>query len=274
MNTIPVGSFEDNCLSEIAEAAKDERLAALSLQWMHASAKYKYTYHFKALGRPVIQFPQDIVAIQELIWETKPDLIIETGIAHGGSLVLSASMMALLDYCDAVRSGQVLDPKTPQRRVLGVDIEIRAHNRMAIDSHPMSHRINMIEGSSIDPKIIRRVHDLAAPYKRILVCLDSNHTADHVFAELLAYAPLVSIDSYCIVFDTVVEWSPDHLNSGRPWMRGNSPLTAVERFLALVKTDTLQGADGTRLKFAVDSQIDARLLISTAANGYLKRISA
>ncbi len=267
-------AFDEDCQFEIAQAAMDEQLAALSLQWMHASAKYKYTYHFKSFGRPVIQFPQDIVAIQELIWQIRPDLIIETGIAHGGSLILSASMMALLDYCDAVESRRTLDPNSTKRRVLGIDIEIRNHNRIAIESHPMAHRIDMIEGSSIDAQIVKRVHEYAAKYERILVCLDSDHTSDHVFSELIAYAPLVSENSYCVVFDTVVEWSPDDLNMDRPWARGNSPLTAVERYLSELTNQDIRAADGKRLKLVSDVTLDGKLLISTASRGYLRRVNA
>ena len=178
---------------------KDARALLLS------STDAQYSYNFSWLGLPVIQYPQDIVAVQELIWQVKPDLIIETGIAHGGSLIMSASMLALLDYCDAVESGRLLDPAQPVRRVIGIDIDIRAHNRTAIEAHPMANRIDMIQGSSIAAETIDKVHDIASGSDRILVVLDSNHTHDHVLAELEAYAPLTGKDSYCIVFDTVVE---------------------------------------------------------------------
>ena len=193
--------------------------------------KYKYPYHFDWLGRPVIQFPQDIVAMQEIIWSVRPDLIIETGIAHGGSLIFSASMLALLDICEAVESKENIDPKASRRKVLGVDIDIRAHNRTAIEAHPMGTRIQMIQGSSISPEVIEKVRAVASDYARVLVCLDSNHTHDHVLAELEAYAPLTTKDSYCVVFDTVVEDIPKELFPNRPWRPGNSPKTAVWEYL-------------------------------------------
>lgn len=221
---------------------------------------HKYSYHFEWLGRPIIQYPQDMVAMQELIWQIKPDLIIETGIAHGGSLILSASMLALLDVCEAIEAGTTIDPKHSKRKVLGVDIDIRAHNRAAIEAHPMASRIQMIQGSSIAPEIIAQVHDVAKDFKRILVCLDSNHTHDHVLAELQAYAPLTSVGSYCVVFDTIVEDLPADMFPDRPWGPGNNPKTAVWEYLK------------THPEFTIDKQIDHKLLISVAPDGYLKRV--
>jgi cephalosporin hydroxylase len=201
-----------------------------------------------------------MAAMQELIWKIKPDLIIETGIAHGGSLILSASMLSLLDYCDAIEQGTMLDPKAPRRRVLGVDIDIRAHNRAAIEAHPMANRIDMIQGSSIDRDIIAQVKDIALGYERVLVCLDSNHTHDHVLAELEAYAPLTSVGSYCVVFDTIVEDMPAEMFPDRPWGPGDNPKTAVWEYLK------------THPEFEIDKQIDHKLLISVAPDGYLKRV--
>jgi cephalosporin hydroxylase len=210
--------------------------------------------------------------MQELIWQVRPDFIIETGIAHGGSLVMSASMLALLDYCDAVEAGQILDPRATNRRVLGIDIDIRAHNRAAIESHPMSHRIDMIQGSSIAPEIVRRVHEIAKDYKKVLVCLDSNHTHEHVLAELEAYAPLTSLGSYCVVFDTVVEDLPDGMCPDRPWGKGNNPKTAVWEYLRRLKEEGRKTADDAQLTFEIDRTIENKLLITVAPNGYLKRI--
>lgn len=227
--------------------------------FMRESIRMQYSYNFRALSRPLIQYPQDIVAVQELIWRIRPDLIIETGIAHGGSLICSASMLALLDYCDAVEAGQALDPKATRRRVLGVDIDIRAHNRAAIEAHPMAHRIDMIQGSSTAQDVIDRVHAVAARHDCILVMLDSNHTHDHVLAELNAYAPLVSPGSYCVVFDTVIEDLPAGTYSDRPWDVGNNPRTAVDEYLS------------KHAEFSVDLDIDAKLLISVAPGGYLRR---
>ncbi len=220
----------------------------------------KYSYNFSWLGRPIIQYPQDIVAMQEIIWNVRPDLIIETGIAHGGSLIMSASMLALLDYCDVVATGVVLDPKASKRRVLGLDIDIRNHNRKAIEAHPLFHKIDMIQGSSIDPKIIAQVHQYAQDYKCILVCLDSNHTHEHVLAELEAYAPLVTPGSYCVVFDTIIEDMPDNMFPDRPWGKGDNPKTAVHEFLK------------THDSFVIDKSIQDKLLITVAPDGYLKRV--
>ena len=156
-------------------------------------ARTRYTYNLQFLGRPIIQLPQDMVAMQELIWKIKPDLIIETGIAHGGSLIMSASMLAMLEYCEAAAAGKTLAPASPKRKVLGIDIDIRQHNREAIEAHPMASRIQMFQGSAIDAEIIKHAVDFTSDYERILVCLDSNHTHDHVLAELNAYARLLSV---------------------------------------------------------------------------------
>lgn len=236
------------------------------------SIKSQYSYNFTSLGRPIIQYPQDMVAMQELIWQIKPDLIVETGIAHGGSLILNASMLALLDYCDAVTSGNVLDPKLSKRKVIGIDIDIREHNRKAIEAHPMYHMITMIEGSSISAETIKTVQDAAKPYRKVLVCLDSNHTHDHVLEELRAYAPLTSAGSYCIVFDTVVEDLPTGLYPNRPWDVGNNPKTAVFAYLKELESSVVSATDQSRLAFEIDTLIDERLLISVAPDGYLKRI--
>ncbi len=228
--------------------------------FFNESFAHKYPYNFEFLGRPIIQYPQDMVAMQELIWEIKPDLIIETGIAHGGSLIMSASMLALLDMCDAIESGTLFDPKKSDRKVLGVDIDIRQHNREAIEAHPMSSRIQMIQGSSISSEVIEEVKAIAKHYHRVLVCLDSNHTHDHVLAELKAYAPLTSVGSYCVVFDTVVEDMPKDMFPDRPWGPGNNPKTAVWEYIR------------THQEFEIDSRIDQKLLITVTPDGWLKKI--
>ena len=184
-------------------------LKKISSDFMEESVTSNYSYNFDWLSRPIIQYPQDIVATQEIIWRVKPDLIIETGIAHGGSLILSASILALLDYCEAAQSGELLDTSKPKRMVVGVDIDIRDHNRKALDEHPLRNRLVLIEGSSIDGQIINKVEKEAEGFKKIMVFLDSNHTHSHVLEELRAYAPLVSKDSYCVVFDSVIEDLPD-----------------------------------------------------------------
>lgn len=258
-NHDPIREFKIESARNIKAQGRDAALRASSLQWNIDTARYRYTYNFSVLGRPIIQFPQDMVAIQELIWLTKPDLVIETGIAHGGSLILSASILALLDYCDAVEANQTLDPRAPRRKVLGIDIDIRSHNRAAIEAHPMAHRIDMIQGSSIAPEIVAQVHKLATGYERVMVILDSNHTHEHVLAELDAYAPLVSSGSYCVVFDTVIEDLPSGMYPDRPWDVGDNPKTAVREFLA--RNDD----------FVVDEEMEAKLLITVAPGGYLRR---
>lgn len=267
-----MNDFAQETKRRIEANAGDERLQRDARALLLSSIAAKYSYNFTWLSRPVIQYPQDMVAMQEIIWHVRPDLIIETGIAHGGSLILSASMLALLDYCDAVESGQSLDPRTARRRVLGIDIDIRPHNRSAIEKHPMAHRIAMIQGSSVAAETVARVHEFAKGSQRILVCLDSNHTHEHVLAELEAYAPLVSRGSYCVVFDTVVEDLPDELSPDRPWGKGDNPKTAVREYLRRIDKGGRAGVDGTRLAFEADKSIEHKLLITVAPDGYLKRV--
>jgi cephalosporin hydroxylase len=252
--------------------AADQRLAEHTQAWFDAANAYEYSYHFSWLSRPIIQYPQDIVATQELIWKVKPDLIIETGIAHGGSLIFSASMLALMDYCDAAANCTNLDPSVSCRKVVGVDIDIRAHNKAAIENHPLSHMIHMIEGSSIDQHTIERVRNFSKGYQRILVLLDSNHTHDHVLAELEAYAPLTSMQSYCVVFDTAIEYLPADHFTNRPWAKGNNPKTARDEYLMGLQKEPRVAVDGKPLNFEVDSNVDNKLLISVAPGGYLRRI--
>lgn len=253
-------AFKKEVEDRIAANPKDEKLSKSAADFMVASTVPKYSYNFEWQGRPIIQYPQDMVAMQELIWEIKPDLIIETGIAHGGSLIFSASMLAQLDMCDAIEDGSTIDPSKSKRKVLGVDIDIRAHNKEAILKHPMASRIEMIQGSSIDQNIISQVHDFAKDYSKILVCLDSNHTHDHVLAELEAYAPLTSVDSYCVVFDTIVEDLPGDMFPNRPWGPGDNPKTAVWEYLK------------THAEFEIDEAIHNKLLITVAPDGFLKRV--
>lgn len=218
--------FESECSAEIAAQGADAELATRSADWLVKTTRHKYSYHFRFLGLPIIQYPHDIVMMQELIWSTRPDVIIETGIARGGSLILSAAMLTLLDYCDAATAGQGVDPCRPSRRVIGVDIDIRAHNRAAIEGHPLAGRIDLIQGSSVEPDIVRQVGDKVASLSRtarVLVCLDSNHTHDHVLAELEAYGPLVTSGSYCVVFDTAIEGMPAGSFPNRPWDSNCSP---------------------------------------------------
>jgi cephalosporin hydroxylase len=246
-------------MSEKVKFEKEKKKnIALQSQKMELGKKFinetldtKYTYNFSWLGQPIIQFPQDIMALQEIIWEVKPDMIIETGIAHGGSLIFHATMLSILEICGEIDNG----------KVLGIDIDIREHNKKAIELHPMSKKITMFQGSSLDKKMIEKVEKFANKGKKILVCLDSNHTHEHVLAELKAYAPLVSINSYCVVFDTIVEDLPKDTFPNRPWDKGNNPKTAVLEYLK------------THSEFKIDKSIQNKILITVAPEGYLKRVS-
>lgn len=265
-----MSDFSAEARQRIDAMRGDSDLQSDARQLMRSSVAARYSYNFFWQGRPIIQYPQDMIALQELVWTVRPDLIIETGIAHGGSLILSASLLALLDYCDAAESGEVLDPRKPRRSVLGVDIDIRAHNRLAIERHPMAGRIRMLQGSSIDKAVIEEVA-AAAEGRRVLVCLDSNHTHDHVLAELEAYAPLVSPGSYCIVFDSIVEDLPADASNDRPWSPGNNPKTALHEYLRRLEDEGRKAADGAPLRFAIDREIEGKLLLSVAPDGYLRR---
>lgn len=247
----PYETFKNECSEEIAVQGGEMQLSRATREWMNRANSCKYSYHFEWLGRPIIQYPQDIIAMQEIIWSVKPDLIVETGIAHGGSLIFSASMLELNAACGGPQDAEVL----------GVDIDIRAHNREAIEAHPMFKRISMVQGSSIAPEIIQQVKAKAAGKRRVLVCLDSNHTHDHVLAELEAYAPLTSVGSYCVVFDTIIEDMPAEMFPDRPWGPGDNPKTAVREYLK------------THPEFEIDKRIDHKLLISVAPDGYLKRVA-
>lgn len=253
--------FADEVKERVAANANNTQLISAAHEFRQVSMQSMYSYNFHALGRPIIQYPQDIVAMQELIWEVKPDLIIETGIAHGGSLIMNASMLALLDMCEAIESGQEIRPHESNRKVVGIDIDIREHNRAAIEAHPMHSRIQMIEGSSTAPDIVEKIYQLSAGYKRIMVCLDSNHTHDHVLEELNAYAPLTSVGSYCVVFDTLVQDLPAEMFPDRPWGPGDNPKTAVWEYLK------------THPEFVADMDLQNKLLITVAPDGFLKRMS-
>lgn len=256
----PIAQFKSERAAAIESYGQNGPFKELSADWRATSMAARYVYNFDWLGRPIIQYPQDIQAVQELVWATRPDLIIETGIAHGGSLVLSASLLALLDMCDAIEAGQILDPRHPKRKVIGVDIDIRSHNRAAIESHPLATRIEMVQGSSIDADVIDAVKQKAAGYERVMVCLDSMHTHDHVLAELEAYAPLVTPGCYCVVFDTFVEELAPGFFADRPWDVGNNPMTAVHAYLA------------HHSEFAIDKALADKLMVTVAPNGFLKRV--
>jgi len=229
--------------SLIGAMTDDPQVKTLAVDFLRETAKYKYSHNFTWLGRPIIQFPQDIVAMQEIVWALKPQLIIETGIAHGGSLVFYASMLELIGG-----DGQVL----------GIDIDIREHNRREIEQHPMFKRITMIEGSSVDEPVVRQVCEFAAGKSPVLLALDSNHTHEHVLKELQLYSPLVTKGSYLVVFDTIIEDMPEDFFPDRPWGKGNNPKTAVREFLE------------TNDRFVVDKEIESKLLITVAPEGYLR----
>lgn len=239
-----IEKFKAEVEENITALGNDPRNQELTLEWVYQVSKYNYAYNFKWMGRPVIQAPQDLVVLQEIIFDVKPDLIIETGIAHGGSLIFFASMLELLGHGE----------------VLGIDIDIRSHNYAEIVSHPMYKRISMIEGSSIDERTAEKVYAFARNKKRILVSLDSNHTHEHVLRELELYADLVSVGSYCVVFDTLIDDVPAEHYNDRPWGPGNNPKTAV--------FDYLKSNDN----FEIDKRIDAKIQISAAPDGYLKRV--
>ena len=240
---------------------KDNKLLKnISREFFEQSVISQYSYNFTWMSRPIIQYPQDVMAVQEIIWSVKPDLIIETGIAHGGSLVYSASMLALIDYCEAKESRKLLDPNSSQRKVIGIDIDIREHNRLALDSHPMRHMIELIEGSSIDTKIFEQVQKLSFGYNKVMVFLDSHHSHEHVLSELELYSNFVTKNSYCIVFDTIIDDLPSTLSADRPWGPGNSPKTAVKSFLEKDKN------------FQIDNTFEEKYIITVAPDGILKRI--
>lgn len=244
MSNNPVQQFAEERMHRVDANGANPKLKQAAAAFNEESNRAQYSYNFSWMGRPIIQYPQDMIAMQEIIWQLKPDLIIETGIAHGGSLIFYASLLELIG----------------KGEVLGIDIDIRAHNRQEIEKHPMFKRISMLEGSSIDEELVAKVRGLAASKPTVLVLLDSNHTHDHVLAELKAYAPLVTKGSYLVVFDTIVEDLPNDYLPGRAWSRGDNPKTSVYEFLK--STDS----------FIIDTAIDNKLLISVAPQGYLKRV--
>jgi cephalosporin hydroxylase len=229
----------------IERMTADSSLRELTREWFLRSSRYEYSYHFSWLGRPIIQFPQDMVALQEIIWTVKPQLIVETGIARGGSLIFYASMLEILG---------------DNRQVVGIDVDIRPNNRVEIEKHPLYSRVRMIEGSSLDDKIVQEVHAIARSRRPVMVVLDSNHTHDHVLSELKLYSPLVTKGSYLVVLDTVIEDMPEDFFANRPWGKGNNPKTAVREFLT------------TNDRFVPDREIEDKLLITVAPGGYLKCI--
>ena len=240
--------FKDQSTRRINSYLKKKNLKKLGQRFFEESYKEKYSYNYFYFGRPIIQYPQDIFTLQEIIFETKPDLIIEIGIAHGGSLIFNSSMLNLLNLY-----------KKKKRIVLGIDIDIRKHNLDALKKHPLSNIIKTIEGSSIDDKTFQKVKRIASQFKKILVILDSNHTHDHVLKELNMYSSLVTKNSYCIVFDTILNNLPNKLMKNRPWNNKNNPMTAVKEFLK------------KNNKFKIEKKFENRNIITCMPNGVLKR---
>ena len=250
----PIQAHENESFERAIRQSTDIQLIKASSEFLIRSHQLQYSYNFSWLGRPIIQYPQDMIAFQELVFSIRPDLIIETGIAHGGSLIFSASLLTLLDIMDGI------DPYESKRQVIGIDVDIRPHNRDELDKHFLHFKLKMVQGSSVDPEIIDAIRAHSIGKNKILVALDSNHTHDHVFAELNAYAELVTVGSYCIVFDTCIEEFPRGFTKDRPWDVGNNPKTAVDEWLR------------SHPEFVVDMEIGHKLMISVARFGFLKRI--
>ena len=242
----------------IADYAQNQKLLTAADTFLVESIDASYSYNFDWLGLPIIQYPQDLVVLQELIWRIRPDCIIETGVARGGSLVFYASMLELL--------GQ-------KGKVIGIDIDIREHNKKRILEHPLARRIQMVEGSSIDAETLEQVRGLVGNAQKIMVCLDSNHTHEHVLKELELYAPFVSPGSYCVVFDTIIEMMPSGYYQDRPWNKGNSPDSAIQTYLQALNASDARGVDQAPLSFEIDQAIDAQMLVSVCRGGYLRRRS-
>lgn len=240
----PLDLFYEERKKRLADQGRDGPLRRAGRDFLRESLRSGYSYNFSWLGRPVIQYPQDLMALQEIIWRVKPRLIIETGIAHGGSIIFSASMLELL-------GGDGL--------VLGIDIDIRAHNRPLILGHPLAHRLRLVEAGSLDEAAAAEARQLAERGGPVMVILDSDHTHQHVLAEMRLYGPLVSPGSYMVVFDGLVEDFPEAVAPGRPWGPGNNPLSAIREFLS--------GAD----EFEIDREMEDKLMITAAPSGYLQK---
>ncbi len=238
----------------------NENMWQKTFDWMFDKSMWKYQYNFDWCNFAIVQYPQDIIAFEELIYTVKPDLIIETGISQGGSLIFSASMLAMLEYEEAFENNELLDPKNPRRMVLGVDIKLESHTKKALSESCHSNRIKILEGSSVDASIIKNVHEYSKTFNKVMVFLDSHHRATHVIEELNNYASIVSLGSYCVVGDTITEYMPQGSYISRGWGKGKSPKTAIDIFLK--ENDS----------FEIDTKIQNKLLITSCLNGFLKRI--
>jgi cephalosporin hydroxylase len=248
MGDAPMSDFPAEVVARQQANRENAPLQARAKDFFVTSHAAQYSYNFTWLGRPIIQYPQDLGTLQQIVWTVQPEVIIETGVAHGGSLIFYASLLALNELCGGP-SGAL---------VFGIDVEIRAHNRQAIRAHPLSNRIVLLEADSLSPMAGQMARALAEG-KRTLVCLDSLHTHRHVLGELETYAPLVSPGSYCVVFDTIVDALPRPQH--RPWGPGNSPHSAVQAYLT------------THPEFEVDRAIEDALVLTANPGGYLLRIA-
>ena len=223
----------------------DKKIFQQSKDLIYNLDQYDYSYLWTWMGIPIIQLPADIMATQEVIWKTKPDIIIETGVARGGSVLFMASILEMMG------NGQVI----------GVDIDIRKHNRESIEAHPMSKRVTLIEGGSVDDSILKQVRANIPDGARVMVVLDSDHSRDHVLEECRAYGPMVTKDCYMVVADTLV----GHLdekeapqNRSQVWYKGNDPLTALQEYM--LESD----------RFEIDLEINGKLVLSSSPGGYLR----
>lgn len=246
MSTDPKTEFQMQREADVEAMGQDSELREKSIEWMIHADKYKYTYNYNWMGRPIIKFPNDMVIQQEIMWELKPDLVIETGIAHGGSIIFTAAMMEMMGI---------------EGEVVGIDIDIREHNKDEILNHPMNKRITMYEGNSVSPDMVERVRRHTEGKSTVMVILDSLHSHDHVYKELKAYADMTSIGSYCILPDTFIEFFPKGFYSDtRPWDVGDNPHTAMMQYLS-------ENSD-----FEIDSARTHKAMITETIDGYLRRV--
>jgi cephalosporin hydroxylase len=241
---------EDNGSREVIPLFSAQAFEVLSREWLRVGWVQKYSYTFTWLGRPIIQLPEDMFRIQEVVYSVKPSLIIETGVAHGGSLIFYASL------CKLIGKG----------RVIGIDIEIRPHNRQAIEDHPLNEFITLVEGSSIEATVVRKIFSMVSADDTVMVLLDSSHTKAHVLAELEAYSPLVTPGSYVVAMDGIMADVVGAPRSQPDWS-WNNPQEAVKDFLAKHKNFVL-----SEPAFAFnEGMIEERLTYWPSA--FLKRIA-
>ena len=255
-------TFKKKCFSEISKQSKDKNFIKLTDEWFSKSVEHNYSYHFDWLGRPVIQYPQDLILIQQIIWKVKPDLIIETGIARGGSLLFAASILELIS----------LYKINKQSIVLGIDIEIRKHNLLEIKKSPLFKRIKLIEGSSINQDVTNKVEKISKKFKNVLVFLDSNHSHSHVLEELKIYSKLVTTNSYCVVFDTAISKLNNKFNIGKSWSSKKNPSSAIKEFLNYISKKKIYDEYDKRVKYAVDCFYENQAMITVAPGGFLRRL--